>query len=460
MGRQASAIEQGGAGGRWPGAAAEPGRVVVVGEDLAREVAGPLGACWPGVRVCAVHHFLFVLGEVGRGHAGPGRDANGDAGGPVAAVICRPTALDGLLESGTRGLRRLAPTARLIVVADEHEQAQAAAALRAGMDAVVGRPVDGDALARALGRGPVAPAAQASPHPSDAIDPASALEPPASPGAGVDDAELGDVDLVDAMLAGGQLEATAMRLLRARSGLVGVALAAVNDEIAHGRDAAEVRHRERLFGILHAPSPAAHLCEWAAWLGRWMALQQQVRQLETMAMRDELTGVWNRRYFSRFLDRLLERAARDRSQVTLLVFDIDNFKHYNDRYGHPAGDEILRETARLMQSFVRSHDVVARIGGDEFAVIFWDAEAKRRPDSHHPESVRQAARRFQQAVRAHRFPKLLNEAAGTLTISGGLASFPWDGRTPQELMEKADEMAMQSKQAGKNAISFGPGAGE
>jgi GGDEF domain-containing protein len=72
--------------------------------------------------------------------------------------------------------------------------------------------------------------------------------------------------------------------------------------------------------------------------------------------------------------------------------------------------------------------------------------------------VRKATERFQKEIRSHKFPKLLDQTRGTLTISGGLAGFPWDGRTPQELMEKADAMAMQSKRQGKNVLTFGPGA--
>ena len=424
-----------------------PGRVIVVGSELARQLTTAMHACWPGAEVTPVDNFLCALGELGRAHGGPDDPATGH---PATAVVCPLDALETMLDTGARSLRRLAPRARLILVADDHQQAQAAAALRSGMDAVVAKPVDSDALARALGRTATQPVAP--PPPPEFDLPESAADHDA-------DAELGDVDLVDTLLTGGDLlEDTAVRLLRARSGLAHAQLGGAGDEIPPDREAAEVRHKDRLFGIHHAPQPAEHLDAWAAWLARWLALKHQLRQLETLAMRDELTGVWNRRYFNRFLQRLLERATRDRSQVTLLMFDIDNFKRYNDRYGHAAGDEILCETARLMQSFVRSHDVVARIGGDEFAVIFWDAEAKRQPDSHHPESVRAAARRFQSAILAHRFPKLLDEAAGTLTISGGLASFPWDGRSAEELLAKADEMAMRSKQAGKNAISFGPGA--
>jgi diguanylate cyclase (GGDEF)-like protein len=181
-------------------------------------------------------------------------------------------------------------------------------------------------------------------------------------------------------------------------------------------------------------------------------------RLWDLALRDELTGAWNRRYFLRFLRAILDRASRERFRVTLMVFDIDGFKTYNDRFGHAAGDEILRETARLMRSVVREQDVVARIGGDEFAVIFWDAQGPRKPNSQHPVDVRKAAERFQKAIRDQKFPKLLCAVPVSLTISGGLAGFPWDGRTPEELLARADAMAMHCKQQGKNALVFGHGA--
>ncbi len=140
------------------------------------------------------------------------------------------------------------------------------------------------------------------------------------------------------------------------------------------------------------------------------------------------------------------------------MFDIDDFKKYNDEYGHDAGDEILSEVVRLLRSVTRPTDKVCRIGGDEFAVVFHEPEGPRSPDSKHPTTVHAITRRFQQQVISHKFPKLSGCAPGTLTISGGLATFPWDGQTPAELLARADERAMESKRQGKNAITIGPGA--
>ena len=143
-----------------------------------------------------------------------------------------------------------------------------------------------------------------------------------------------------------------------------------------------------------------------------------------------------------------------------MVFDIDDFKRYNDSYGHEAGDIILRETVALLNSVIRASDRVCRIGGDEFAVIFADVLGPREIGSSHPESVEMIARRFQQQICAMRFPKLGLEAPGTLSISAGLASYPWDGNDPVTLLRLADQRALESKRKGKNHITFGPGAAD
>ena len=134
---------------------------------------------------------------------------------------------------------------------------------------------------------------------------------------------------------------------------------------------------------------------------------------------------------------------------------LDNFKQFNDRFGFAHGDEILRQTAALLQSKVRDTDVVARLGGDEFVVVFWDEGRRRRPDSEHPRDVLAVTERFREALRLHRFPKLADDLPQPLTVSGGLASYPRDGQTPQALLDHADAMVRRAKAQGKNAIMYG-----
>jgi len=191
------------------------------------------------------------------------------------------------------------------------------------------------------------------------------------------------------------------------------------------------------------------------------ALEQKIRHLEWLATTDDLTGLKNRRYIWEFARQILDHARQTQGRVTLLVFDIDNFKHYNDVYGHLTGDEILREAAVLMRRCCRSHDVVGRIGGDEFAVVFWDdpyrptgeAERERRAaTAEHPSEAILVAKRFQKEF-GHADLHLLGPGGeGVLTISGGLASFPRDGATVQQLFERADLALREAKGSGKNRI--------
>lgn len=203
------------------------------------------------------------------------------------------------------------------------------------------------------------------------------------------------------------------------------------------------------------------------YLTLWTALGEHEAQLREFAFTDELTGAYNRRFFNRFMASAIEQAKHSRHYLTLLYFDIDDFKLYNDRYGHSAGDEILVSVVALLKSVIRPSDKVCRLGGDEFAVIFYDPSPSRTASEAPlqdaraggaPQSISEIARRFQKQICAHRFPKLGEMAPGTLTISGGMATFPWDGRNTEELLSRADELLMQSKAQGKNLITLGPGA--
>jgi len=200
------------------------------------------------------------------------------------------------------------------------------------------------------------------------------------------------------------------------------------------------------------------LSQQAKWLAGWIKLEVQQAELRNAAFTDSLTGAWNRRYFTRYLDAAIIQSRIARQPLTVMLFDIDGFKHYNDTYGHAAGDEILVETVKLLKSVIRPSDRVCRVGGDEFVVIFYQPDGPRNPESKPLESVYQIATRFQQQICSHRFPKLAGEAQGTLTVSGGLASFPWDGHDSKSLLEQADQLAMESKRNGKNAMTLGPGA--
>ncbi len=323
---------------------------------------------------------------------------------------------------------------------------------------------------------PPAAAAPATwaPAPPPQLQPASPAPAPmpaaTQPAPPLAQSEIADTPLVHALLTGRDLILPALTLIRLRSGDSGARFVGTDEpskapspptpDSSPGSRAEPVRHNAIVFGWL-VPSEAstAPLARWAAWLGSWLALAEQQNALRTAAMVDDLTGAYNRRYFDRFMKSAMEQAARQRHPLTLLVFDIDDFKHFNDRYGHSAGDEILRETVKLLRSVIRPTDKVCRIGGDEFAVIFYEPAGPRDPGSKPPHDVAFIAARFQEQVRAHRFPKLGDCAPGTLTVSGGLATFPWDGRTADELVAHADGLALKAKQDGKNAIRLGPGPG-
>ncbi len=175
-------------------------------------------------------------------------------------------------------------------------------------------------------------------------------------------------------------------------------------------------------------------------------------ELQELANTDPLTGLANRRHLQEMLQNLVERAQRERFRVTLVLFDFDNFKHYNDTYGHCAGDEILREAGMLLNRCIHPQDFAARYGGDEIAVVLWDYQERRIPNSEHPRSAMAIMSRFRKLLKEHYFTRLGPQIQGSLTISGGLASFPWDAGNIDELIERADQALLEAKRSGKDRI--------
>jgi len=190
-------------------------------------------------------------------------------------------------------------------------------------------------------------------------------------------------------------------------------------------------------------------------------LERKIKELEKLATEDDLTGLKNRRYIWEFARQILEHAGKANTRVTLLIFDIDNFKHYNDVYGHSVGDKILKQAAILMRRCCRAHDVVGRVGGDEFAVVFWDdpiskiRNSRRKGGRDHPQEAILIANRFREELEKAEWSAaggLGPKGEGVLTISGGLASFPRDGSTAQQLFQRADKALLEAKRSGKNRI--------
>jgi GGDEF domain-containing protein len=220
-------------------------------------------------------------------------------------------------------------------------------------------------------------------------------------------------------------------------------------------------------GVLYLSQPPtddesignALLAQLAPQIVRLASIQDRHNSLVKTAITDELTGLFNGRYFKHYLSGILQRARQHCFEVSLLLFDIDDFKKYNDRFGHGAGDEILKQTATLMRRCCRDHDIVARISGDEFAVIFWEKDPPRQPkDPSAPTSSRMPTdpgivfERFRKQLASHMFECLGPTGKGTLTVSGGIAKFPCDAQSPEKLIEAADTRLMfGAKKSGKNS---------
>ena len=172
---------------------------------------------------------------------------------------------------------------------------------------------------------------------------------------------------------------------------------------------------------------------------RLFAAQQEVRQL---ALKDALTGVGNRRYFEERAKAALAGARRRGASLALLMIDIDNFKEVNDRYGHAAGDIVLRTLAGTLARSLRGGDACGRLGGDEFAAVL--------PDENRAGAAA-TAERLRAAI------ERLNVGSGSkqwirFTVSVGVATHPEDGETLATLLKRADARLYRAKEGGRNRV--------
>jgi len=164
--------------------------------------------------------------------------------------------------------------------------------------------------------------------------------------------------------------------------------------------------------------------------------------LREMALRDSLTGLYNRRYLEDGLEREMRRADRNGKPVSVIMIDVDHFKRFNDLYGHDAGDRVLTTIAGAVSANIRPSDIACRYGGEELAVVLGEAGL---------ECAQQRAELIRDAVRATSLSHL-GQALPPVTASFGVASYPAHGSSAAELLKAADRALYRAKQEGRNRV--------
>ncbi len=170
-------------------------------------------------------------------------------------------------------------------------------------------------------------------------------------------------------------------------------------------------------------------------------IEQLRNELEEQAIRDPLTNAYNRRYMAEFLDNEIARAEREHTPVTIVIMDMDNFKQFNDTYGHKCGDVVLLAITNFLNEHSRRGDVVCRYGGEEFVILM--PHVSLEIGYERAEMWRQS---FSEAAIDYEGMKL------SATFSAGVATFPQHGATGDAILQAADKALYKSKDAGKNKV--------
>jgi len=181
---------------------------------------------------------------------------------------------------------------------------------------------------------------------------------------------------------------------------------------------------------------------------RTQELEEMVNKVEMLSITDELTQLYNRRYYSQIMDTEIKRAERNKNCFNYILIDIDNFKRYNDNYGHQAGDVVLKEVSNaLILECKRPNDFIFRMGGEEFVVIF---------TSDNKEQAITFSQKIIKVIAALKIEHLNNPPFNVLTVSGGLVSYNTQDHNMDEgmLYKKADKLLYQAKDEGRNNIKF------
>jgi diguanylate cyclase (GGDEF)-like protein/PAS domain S-box-containing protein len=173
------------------------------------------------------------------------------------------------------------------------------------------------------------------------------------------------------------------------------------------------------------------------------ALLESEALLRELAIRDHLTGLFNRRNMEETLEREILRAARSHHSLGVILLDVDDFKGFNDAYGHAAGDAILRELGNLLIEHVRGEDIPCRYGGDEFIIVLPDASL---------EATRKRANSLSEISR-HLNIRLERQTLKSITLSLGVAIFPNNGSSSASILKAADTALYRAKREGRGRVS-------
>jgi diguanylate cyclase (GGDEF)-like protein/PAS domain S-box-containing protein len=204
-------------------------------------------------------------------------------------------------------------------------------------------------------------------------------------------------------------------------------------------------------GVLHVQSPFEENLDEAKLQLAYTVVEQagmalsnlKLREaLREQSIRDPLTGLYNRRYMEEVLKQQLSRATRHLHPLGIIMIDIDHFKLFNDTHGHPAGDALLRELGRFVQSHIRGEDIACRYGGEEFTLIMPDASL---------EAARQRAELLRQMAGQLRW-RDAGQPQEAITLSAGVAIYPQHGRTMETVLRSADAALYRAKQEGRDRV--------
>lgn len=178
-----------------------------------------------------------------------------------------------------------------------------------------------------------------------------------------------------------------------------------------------------------------------------LRLRETLRQ---QSIRDPLTGLFNRRFLEEFLNREVRRAVRSTRPLAVIMMDLDHFKRFNDTFGHDAGDLLLREIGRVLQSQVRDSDIACRYGGEEFALILPDTTL---------DTGCQRAERIREAAHGLNLQHA-GWSLGKVALSAGVAVYPENGSDPATLLRAADQALYRAKHEGRDRVVLAEGRSE